>query len=142
MASRLASPVSVLDEISDAIEDAIGQAGLMHVAIARADGLVIAHNFPEPEQAKRLAAMSAAIVGTAQKAASDLRQGRFEEGSLKSRGGRLLCVRAGDQAIIAGLARADANVGLVLMALRGLAARVEAAIARLTESVGGRAAGT
>lgn len=111
----------------------------MYVAIARSDGLVIAHNLPDADLAKRLAAMSAAVVGTAQAAASDLRQGRFQEASLKADAGRILCVRAGNQAIIAGLGRPDANVGLVLLALRQLATKVEAAIARLAANVAGSA---
>ena len=137
MALPLVSPVSVVDSIADAMEEAARAAGIRHVAVARVDGLVIAHNLPSADLAKLLAAMSAAIVGTAQMAATDLRQGTFQEASVKADGGRMTCLRAGDQAIVAGLSPADANEGLVLMALRRLAARVDSAIGRLEASIRG-----
>jgi predicted regulator of Ras-like GTPase activity (Roadblock/LC7/MglB family) len=129
-AMRPVSPAAVAHAIDDAIAEATRAARIQHIVISRADGLIISHSLSDADMAKRLAAMSAAIVGTARMATSDLGQGFCREASVRADKGRLVCLQAGDQAIVAGLGPKDANVGLLLLVLTRLAQKVEEIISQ------------
>ncbi len=87
------------------------------VAIIRRDGLVIAHDLPSSSDPRRVAAMSAAIVGTGELAAEELGQGRFLRSVIGSDAGKILSTGAGEDAILMTLVKENCNVGLLLMAL-------------------------
>jgi len=119
---------SVTSSIAAAIERAQASGVLDHILVTREDGLPIAHNLSDVKQARRLAAMAAAIVGTGELAAKDLGCGTLRGASMDAEAGLLVCMRAGPQAIVAGLASPDANVGLLLLVIRKLTESVDTAI--------------
>ena len=88
---------------------------VLAAAVARRDGLVIAHSLPRSIDPRRIAAMAAAIVGTSELAADEIGQGPFIESIVESTSSKMLATGAGDQAILITLIRADANLGYVLM---------------------------
>ncbi|MFQ5838205.1 MAG: roadblock/LC7 domain-containing protein [Thermoplasmata archaeon] len=90
---------------------------ILSAAIVRRDGLVIAHDLPTESDARKIAAMSAAIVGTGEMAAEELEHGRFLRSIIESDVGKILSTGAGPEAILVTLVRRDGNLGLVLMAL-------------------------
>ena len=98
---------------------------IRHILVTRTDGLSIAHDLPDATQAKRVAAMAAAIIGTGEMATNTLEIGRLREATVDADAGQVVCLRAGAHAIVAGMTKGDANVGLVLMVLRELAQVVE-----------------
>src|SRR5947208_108818 len=99
--------------------------GILGVTIARRDGILIAHSLPKAMDPKKIAAMTAAIVGTSEMATIQLAQGRFVRAIVESDHGKLLSLGAGEEALLVALVYDDANLGLVLMALERAAKQVE-----------------
>jgi len=125
---RLVPRLFAADAISKELREAARSGQVQHIVVTRADGLVIGHNLPTPDLAKRLAAMSAAIVGTAIMASSELERGTFRVATLEASEGRIMCMSAGPQAIVAGMANKSSDMDRVSRLLRGLANQVEEAI--------------
>ncbi len=90
---------------------------VLAVALARRDGLIIAHSLPRSMDPKRIAAMAAAIVGTSEMAAEESDQGPFIESIVESRKSKMLATGAGEDAILITVVRTDANMGLVLISV-------------------------
>ncbi len=90
---------------------------ILAVAIARRDGLIIAHALPKSMHPKKIAAMAAAIVGTSEMAAVEIGQGSFLQSIVDSRNGKMLATGAGEEAILITMVRSDANMGLVLLSV-------------------------
>ncbi len=88
---------------------------VLAAAVARRDGLVIAHSLPRSIDPRRIAAMAAAIVGTSELASDEIGQGPFLESIVESRSSKMLATGAGDEAILITLVRSDANLGYVLL---------------------------
>lgn len=90
---------------------------VLAVALARRDGLLIAHSLPRSMDPKRIAAMAAAIVGTSEMAADEMGQGQFFQSIVDSAKGKMLATGAGEEAILITMVRTDANMGLVLLSV-------------------------
>ncbi|HII40577.1 MAG TPA: dynein regulation protein LC7 [Thermoplasmata archaeon] len=90
---------------------------VMAVALARRDGLLIAHVLPKSMDPKRIAAMAAAIVGTSEMAASEMGLGAFFQSIVDSGHAKMLATGAGEEGILITMVRTDANMGLVLLSV-------------------------
>src|SRR3990172_4616714 len=107
------------------IEELASVTDIRAAAVVRRDGLIITHTLPDGVDPKIVAAMTAAIVGTSEKATVQLDQGRFNRALIESDDGKLISTGAGDEALLVALVYRDANLGLVLMALERAAKRVD-----------------
>ncbi len=87
------------------------------VALARRDGLLIAHVLPKSMDPKRIAAMAASIVGTSEMAAGEMGLGEFFQSIVDSGRGKMLATGAGEEGILVTIVRTDANMGLVLLSV-------------------------
>ncbi len=87
------------------------------VALARRDGLLIAHLLPRNMDPKRIAAMAAAIVGTSEMAAGEMGLGGFFQSIVDSGKAKMLATGAGEEGILITIVRTDANMGLVLLSV-------------------------
>jgi len=87
------------------------------VALARRDGLLIAHVLPKSMDPKRIAAMAASIVGTSEMAAGEMGLGQFFQSIVDSGSGKMLATGAGEEGILITIVRTDANMGLVLLSV-------------------------
>lgn len=87
------------------------------VALARRDGLLIAHLLPRSMDPKRIAAMAASIVGTSEMAAGEMGLGQFFQSIVDSGSGKMLATGAGEEGILITIVRTDANMGLVLLSV-------------------------
>ncbi len=87
------------------------------VALARRDGLLIAHVLPKSMDPKRIAAMAASIVGTSEMAAGEMGLGQFFQSIVDSGSGKMLATGAGEEGILVTIVRTDANMGLVLLSV-------------------------
>lgn len=96
------------------------------VAIARRDGLIIAHDLPREIDAKKVAAMSAALVGTSEMAAREMWQGKFLQSIVDSDHGKILSTGAGDEALLVTLVRPQSNMGLILLTVGRAAKKIQA----------------
>lgn len=99
---------------------------IVAVAVARRDGLIIAHDLPPGVDPKKAAAMTAAIVGTSEMAARELGQGKFMQAIVDGEGGKMLSTGAGEEALLVTLVRPEANMGLVLLGVERAARRIAA----------------
>jgi predicted regulator of Ras-like GTPase activity (Roadblock/LC7/MglB family) len=94
-------------------------------AVVRRDGLMIASSLPKEIDARTVAAITAAIVGTAETSAAELQLGRFLQVIVEAEKGRLIATGAGSTAILICLASERANLGLVLLEMGRVAHQVE-----------------
>src|SRR5205823_12660712 len=101
---------SVLGEIRR-LPDVLG------AEIARRDGIPIAHALPKTMDPKKIAAMSAAIVGTSEMAAVEMGMGGYTQSIVDSRTGKLMAAGAGQEAILVLMLRNEANMGLILLSV-------------------------
>ncbi len=90
---------------------------VLAVALARRDGLLIAHALPKSMDPKRIAAMAASIVGTSEMAAGEIGLGPFFQSIVDSGGAKMLATGAGEEGILVTIVRTDANMGLVLLSV-------------------------
>jgi len=112
-------------KLENIISDLRKQSNIDGVAIARRDGLIVAYNLPDKVDPKRIAAMSAAIVGTSEMAAQELEQGTFLQSLVESEGGKILCLGAGEEALLIALVENKANLGLVLLNIERASKKIE-----------------
>lgn len=90
---------------------------ILAVAIARRDGLLIAHSLPKSASPKKIAAMAASIVGTAEMAAAELGHVSFNQVLVDTSDGKILVTGAGEEAILVAIVKPNANVGLILLSI-------------------------
>ncbi|HEV8594780.1 MAG TPA: roadblock/LC7 domain-containing protein [Thermoplasmata archaeon] len=114
----------VRSQIEAAMADLRRLADIVAVAVARRDGLIIAHDLPVEVDPRKAAAMTAAIVGTSEMAARELGQGKFLQAIVDSELGKMLSTGAGDEALLVTLVRPEANMGLVLLGVERTARRI------------------
>src|SRR6267143_1111444 len=92
-------------------------AGVIGATIARRDGILIAHALPKAMDPKKIAAMSAAIVGTSEMAAVEMGLGTFSQSIVDTNVGKMLATGAGEEAILVTMVRNEANMGLILLSV-------------------------
>ena len=90
---------------------------ILGAAIARRDGLLIAHALAKSMSPKKIAAMSAAIVGTSEMVAAEMGLGLFFQTIVDSQMGKILATGAGEEALLITIVRTDANMGFVLLSV-------------------------
>jgi len=93
-------------------------------AIVRRDGLMVAALLPKEIDGKTVAAMSAALVGTAETCSAELQLGRFLQIAVEAEKGKLIATGAGSFALLICLVSDKANLGLVLLEMGRVANRV------------------
>jgi predicted regulator of Ras-like GTPase activity (Roadblock/LC7/MglB family) len=114
--------------LQEVVEELTRLKDISAAAIVRRDGLVIAHDLPSESDARKIAAMSAAIVGAGEMAAEELSQGRFQRSIIRSDRGKILSTGAGEEAILVTLVREECNLGLILIALEKAVRKVQAVL--------------
>jgi uncharacterized protein len=90
---------------------------VLGAAIARRDGIPIAHALPKTMDPKKIAAMSAAIVGTSEMAAVEMGWGGFTQSIVDTRMGKMMAAGAGEEAILVMMLRNEANMGLIFLSV-------------------------
>src|SRR5438093_9380230 len=67
--------------------------------------------------AKKIAAMAAAIVGTSEMAVVEMGLGAFNSSIVDTHIGKMIATGAGEEAILVTMVRNDANMGLLLLSV-------------------------
>lgn len=102
--------------LENALEELVNLKDVTGSALVRRDGLLIAsRGFSERANIRAVAAMAAAIVGTAETSVSELGMGNFFQVIVEASEGKYVCVGAGKEAVLITLLRINANLGLVLL---------------------------
>jgi len=111
------------------LADALNQ--LMHdsqeiqaAALVSLDGFTMASALPEGMQEDRVGAMSAAILGLGERAATELGRGQLTQVFIEGDGGYVMLIAAGDRAVLTCLADTEAKLGLVLYDMREAAGTI------------------
>ena len=91
--------------------------GVKGSAVISRDGLIVASDLSENVDADTFAAMSAAMQGAAETAASELKQGNLKQIIVEADKGKVITTSAGEKTILVILASPDINLGLALIEL-------------------------
>ncbi len=94
-------------------------------AVVRRDGLMIASDLPARVESRTVAAMTAALVGTAETFSSELKRGTFQQVVVDGEKGKIVALGAGKLAILVSLMRQDGNLGYVLLSMERAAKSIE-----------------
>ncbi len=105
--------------------------GVTAVGIVRRDGIVIDELLPRSVDARKVGAMAATIVGTAEKVVEELRQGAFQQYVIEAEEGKIVSLGAGSEALLVALVKPNANLGLALMTMEEKASQVGGILAAL-----------
>ena len=92
--------------------------------IVSRDGLVIASDASDID-AETFAAMSAAMQGAAETAASELKQGEIEQIIVESEKGKIISTGAGTKALLVIVANKGINLGLALLEMGKAAEKIK-----------------
>jgi predicted regulator of Ras-like GTPase activity (Roadblock/LC7/MglB family) len=92
--------------------------------VATSDGLLVAHDLPELEQAK-VAAVIAAALGLAKQAVQLTGRGQLSEAVVRGSAGNLVVFAIGHSAVLAVLGARDLNVGMLHYQTRTVVKRIE-----------------
>jgi hypothetical protein len=118
--------VEVKEQLERVLEELRKAGDVEASAIVRRDGLMIASDLPTRIEPRTVAAMTAALVGTAETCSSELKRGIFEEIIVDSENGKIVALGAGKLAILVSLMQKDGNLGLVLLAMERAAKKIDA----------------
>jgi hypothetical protein len=94
-------------------------------AVVRRDGLMISSDLPARVESRTVAAMTAALVGTAETTSSELKRGAFQEVVVDSEKGKIVAIGAGRMALLVSLMRPEGNLGFVLLSMERAAKSIE-----------------
>lgn len=87
-------------------------------AVVSVDGLAIASALPDGVEEDRVAAMSAAMLSLGERIATELGRGSLDQVYIKGAEGYVILISVGDEAVLTGLAREQARLGLIFLDMR------------------------
>ena len=87
-------------------------------AVVSVDGLTIASALPQDVEEDRVAAMSAAMLSLGDRIAGELGRGSLEQVYIKGAKGYVVLMSVGNEAVLTGLAREQAKLGLIMLDMR------------------------
>ena len=93
-------------------------------ALVSMDGFTMASALPEGMQEDRVGAMSAAILGLGERAATELGRGHLTQVFIEGAEGYVVLIAAGPRAVLTTLAQPEAKLGLVLYDMKSTAERI------------------
>jgi predicted regulator of Ras-like GTPase activity (Roadblock/LC7/MglB family) len=111
-ASREERLVAALDGLMEHSPD------VQAAALVSLDGFTMASALPEGMQEDRVGAMSAAILGLGERAATELGRGHLSQVFIEGADGYVLLMAAGDRAVLTALSAPGSKLGLVLYDMR------------------------
>jgi hypothetical protein len=87
-------------------------------AVISVDGLSIASSLPVGVEEDRVSAMSAAMLSLGERIAAELGRGALEQVYVRGKGGYVVLVSVGMEAVLTSLVREDARLGLIFLEMR------------------------
>ena len=117
-ASREEQLVAALDGLMERSPD------VQAAALVSLDGFTMASALPEGMQEDRVGAMSAAILGLGERAATELGRGHLSQVFIEGADGYVLLMAAGDRAVLTALSAQGSKLGLVLYDMRETAGEI------------------
>ncbi|MGD8620748.1 MAG: roadblock/LC7 domain-containing protein [Anaerolineales bacterium] len=87
-------------------------------AVVSVDGLTMASALPEEVEEDRVAAMSAAMLSLGERIAGELGRGNLDQVYIRGKGGFVILMAIGSEAVLTVLARPQAKLGLLFLDMR------------------------
>ncbi|MHA2270647.1 MAG: roadblock/LC7 domain-containing protein [Candidatus Hodarchaeales archaeon] len=112
VADRLMQIEALLRDVEQRIPDLEG------LSVVTKDGLPIASALNTKVDEDRISAMTAASLSLAERVVVELERGKMDEMIIKGSNGLIIIRDAGEYAVLTGIARSDAKLGLVLLDMR------------------------
>ena len=106
------------EQLTKILEDLRKIGDMGGASIISRDGLIIASDLSSEIDGETFAAMSAAMMGAAETAVSELKQGSLSQIIADAEKGKLIGIGAGKTAILISLIKKDANLGLILLEMK------------------------
>jgi hypothetical protein len=103
---------TVLKDMEQAIGDVEG------AAVVRTDGLIVAFAMPRDTDESLVAAMSAALLNIGSRTVKELARGDLEKVIVSGTKGDVVLMGAGQDAVLSGITKQGANIGLVLVEMK------------------------
>jgi hypothetical protein len=122
MATRTEKLVTILKDLQGSTPD------IEASALVSVDGLMIASALPQDVEEDRVAAMAAAMLSLGERSAAELARGDLEQVYVKGKDGYVLLISVGEEAVLTGLARKNAKLGLVFLDMNRTAEKLASII--------------
>jgi predicted regulator of Ras-like GTPase activity (Roadblock/LC7/MglB family) len=87
-------------------------------AVVSVDGLTMASALPQEVEEDRVAAMSAAMLSLGERIAGELGRGNLDQVYIRGKGGFVILMSIGSEAVLTVLARQQAKLGLLFLDMR------------------------
>jgi len=116
--SRFRDIEEVLHRLESRVSDLEG------LAVMTKDGLPVASALPDRMEEDRIGAMSAAMLSLGERVVEELERGIIKQVLIEGDSGLVLILEAGPHAVLAGVCRSKAKLGLVLLDMRRAADRL------------------
>jgi predicted regulator of Ras-like GTPase activity (Roadblock/LC7/MglB family) len=107
-----------------------GTPGVEASAIVSVQGLPIVSAMPKGVDDSIIAAMSAAILGVSERATRELTRGKLQQILIQGDEGYVILKRAGEDALLAVMARSDSNLGMIFIVMKGVAQKISLLLAQ------------
>ena len=107
------------ERLATALDDLmVDSPDIQAAALVSMDGFTMASALPEGMQEDRVGAMSAAILGLGERAATELGRGHLSQVFIEGEDGYVVLIAAGSNVVLTTLARAESKLGLVLFDMK------------------------
>lgn len=87
-------------------------------AVVSVDGLIMASDLPAGVEEDRVSAMSAAMLSLGERISGELGRGLLDQVYIKGRGGYVILMSVGEEAVLTTLVREGAKLGLIFLDMR------------------------
>lgn len=87
-------------------------------AVVSVDGLIMASSLPVSVEEDRVSAMSAAMLSLGERIAGELGRGGLDQVYIRGDHGYVILMSVGEEAVLTGLVRQNAKLGLIFLDMR------------------------
>ncbi len=113
-----------IDMLNNILSELNGSSGEVEAsAIISTDGLIMASQLPTNIDDDRVGAMSAAMLSLGDRTAQELERGALDQVLIKGDNGYVLMVKAGEDAVMTVMAKANAKLGMIFLDVKRAAAK-------------------
>ncbi len=95
-----------------------GTADIEASAVVSVDGLIMASSLPAGIEEDRVSAMSAAMISLGERIAQELSRGTLDQVYIRGDNGYVVLMSVGEEAVLTGLARNNAKLGLIFLDMK------------------------
>lgn len=99
--------------------------GIEASAVVTAQGLPIVAAMPQTINEAIVAAMTAALLGVAERALTEIPRGKLMQITVEAENGYIILKGAGENAILTSLVKKSANLGMVFLVMKRYSSQIE-----------------